>query len=668
MTAENIREEDNLWKQVENGKFNVIYALPEAILGPITYFQKHILNRPKSAFFANLVTIAIDEAHIIRSWGEFRQEYRLLNTLRDHFPNIPFLLASATLTSDMINYVITACKLRNPLIIRQSVRRTNLGLWVIPIEEPDLKELAVLIPKKLEKGEQIPKTLIFLNNIGEVNRIAAFLRQCLPEHLQSHGKDIIGAYHGRLDTPTKVKHFQSLFNGMGRIVVCTDAFGLGVDVRDIQRVVLWDIDSSLYIDTLSQRTGRAGRDQSLKALAVAFASPTNLKDPPATTQPTIPIQDIDPFTVAVTVENKALIQSLKPFMSSMPRIIKGDQRKPTASGLHPSVRWTLKTDGCRQGPSLICFDEEDPYLKVGTLDCDNCYVEYLIRNNRINEPPVIFGIPLRRTIAYRNYLRRNNLPLPETQHKRAAKARNAPSRMGPYVDDERRESLENDLQAWRDITIASKKLATSCIPGRMLLSDAAISKIVQENTVRYMHSEEDIRWQLRTLYKFPGALLEKHLSSLLDCIHVSLEKSLEHQKERQVDKECLLAEEHQRSTEEQPGNLTITSTASESNQPLQSQYPSLLVPRLFIPGYRSQQSTPVLGTHPIRNQLPIPGPRIPLGEIPQVITGMDNGESRPKLTLKIDLRRFREECPAGVAELEQHLKRRRVDHMSEELG
>jgi ATP-dependent DNA helicase RecQ len=248
------------------------------LLDSTSYFFKDILNNPKCRFFTNLMAIAIDEAHVVRSWGDFREKYWQLNLFRDFLPNIPVMITSATLTPDTIRYIIKAVKLQNPVIVQQSICRINLGLWVLPVLEPGLNELEMLIPKiePSETAEKIPKTLVFLDNTLRVNEITRFLRQLLPEHLRQDADRIIRAYHGPIDAPTKAASYELVKGGIARIVLSTDAFGLGVDVRDVTRVVLWEINSALYIDSLFQRIGRGGRDHSLTALAVAFASETRL--------------------------------------------------------------------------------------------------------------------------------------------------------------------------------------------------------------------------------------------------------------------------------------------------------------------------------------------------------------------------------------------------------
>ena len=59
-----------LWRRIENGEFEIVYATPETILDPTGYFFKIILQNRKSAFHKKLVAVAIDECHVAESWGQ----------------------------------------------------------------------------------------------------------------------------------------------------------------------------------------------------------------------------------------------------------------------------------------------------------------------------------------------------------------------------------------------------------------------------------------------------------------------------------------------------------------------------------------------------------------------------------------------------------------------
>jgi Lhr-like helicase len=120
-------------------------------------------------------------------------------------------------------------------------------------------DLNILIPGTASVKDDIPTTLVFIDNRIMANRVAKSLRRQLPAWLQSDGKEIIRVYHSPLDDAAKATTAEGLTNETTRIVVCTDAFGMGVNVKNISRVVQWSLNSQIGIKFVPKnRSGRAG--------------------------------------------------------------------------------------------------------------------------------------------------------------------------------------------------------------------------------------------------------------------------------------------------------------------------------------------------------------------------------------------------------------------------
>src|SRR5438552_5982792 len=170
--------------------------------------------------------------------------------------------------------------------------------------------------------------------------------------MQSQGSKIIRAYSAPLDEISKEETRIGLKNESVRIAVCTEALGMGVDIRTITRVVQYGLDSTVDIRNLYQRFGRVGRDPSTIGLALVFVTTTNLR-----TKETLPItekgqdgmsmredeeypiiDDNDGYTIAMTEENWPVIQSFLHTMHEGPKTDKkGRQAKATEGNLAHGV-------------------------------------------------------------------------------------------------------------------------------------------------------------------------------------------------------------------------------------------------------------------------------------------------------------------------------------------
>ena len=174
----------SVWRKIEKGEFQVVLTTPEALLSPVGYFFRNIQRNRKSQFYSRLVGIVIDECQCVKSWGAFVPDYRQLGTLRDRFPNTILAGFSATMTPPDIAFFKKHCKMRNAVLIKQSVRRHNLKIWVARVHQKGYDDLRILIPDNLTSADDIPQTLIFVHGRMEANDVAKWLRKLLPAELR----------------------------------------------------------------------------------------------------------------------------------------------------------------------------------------------------------------------------------------------------------------------------------------------------------------------------------------------------------------------------------------------------------------------------------------------------------------------------------------------------
>jgi len=223
------------------GDIKFLYLSPERLLSDLVRERIRYMK-------VNL--IAIDEAHCISQWGyDFRPPYLHLTELRELHPAIPVLALTATATERVAADIQVKLNFKNGQVFRKSFERLNLS-YLVYNEENKLRKL-ISIAKNV-KGSGI----IYVRNRRETQEVSRQL------NLEGITSDF---YHAGLDTPLRMKKQSAWKNSEIRIMVATNAFGMGIDKADVRFVVHLDLPESL--EAYYQEAGRGGRDEK-KAYAV----------------------------------------------------------------------------------------------------------------------------------------------------------------------------------------------------------------------------------------------------------------------------------------------------------------------------------------------------------------------------------------------------------------
>jgi len=223
------------------GNFKFLYLSPERL-----HTEIFLARLPRMK--VNL--IAIDEAHCISQWGyDFRPSYLKIAAIREYLPNTPFLALTASATTQVVEDIQEKLKFKEKNTFKKSFERKNL-VYVVREVEDKLKYLIKIVQSTPGTG------VVYVRNRKKTKEIAEFLR-----------KNNITAdfYHAGLNETDKDHKQNQWKTGKCRIIVSTNAFGMGIDKPDVRFVVHMDLPDSL--EAYFQEAGRGGRDEK-KAYAV----------------------------------------------------------------------------------------------------------------------------------------------------------------------------------------------------------------------------------------------------------------------------------------------------------------------------------------------------------------------------------------------------------------
>lgn len=240
-----------IYNQAVFGRLKFLYVSPERLIT-----QRFIDLIPRM----NINLIAVDESHCISQWGyDFRPPYLQIANIRPYLPGVPVLALTATATPQVVDDIMLRLKFTKRNVFQTSYERKNLTYNVI--YHADKFGNLVKLFQRMNSGSGI----VYVRNRRRTREMA--------DYLSARGIKAT-YYHAGLEARQRDERQAAWMRGHFKVIVATNAFGMGIDKPDVRLVVHMDLPDSL--EAYFQEAGRGGRD-GLEAEAFLLVSDQDIK-------------------------------------------------------------------------------------------------------------------------------------------------------------------------------------------------------------------------------------------------------------------------------------------------------------------------------------------------------------------------------------------------------
>lgn len=226
------------WESITNGGCHFLYIAPERLL------SERFMAEMRTLKTASL--LVVDEAHCISQWGyDFRPSYLGIATLRRVLPrHVPLLALTASATPKVQSDICSILEMKDPAVFRLSFARPNISYVVRPCEDR-VRQIAHILSR-------VPgSSIVYVRS----RRLTADIASQLAEMVEGL---TVAPFHAGMEFSLKEERINEWRAGRLRVMVATNAFGMGIDKPDVRTVIHYDLPPSL--EEYYQEAGRAGRD------------------------------------------------------------------------------------------------------------------------------------------------------------------------------------------------------------------------------------------------------------------------------------------------------------------------------------------------------------------------------------------------------------------------
>lgn len=229
-------EQYSVWERLAAGQLKLLYLSPERL-------ERLVARRDR----IRLARLAVDEAHCISEWGhEFRPHYRDIGRHRQALGNPPTIAVTATATPETRDDIVRVLGLRQPARVTMSFDRPNLHFAVRRCRDvADRLRKGIALIREVRAGSVV----VYVPTRNQTDGVTALLRR---------RRVLAEPYHGALPADERQRILEAFVDGRVRVIVATNAFGMGIDKPDVRRVIHLGLPTRP--EAYYQEAGRAGRD------------------------------------------------------------------------------------------------------------------------------------------------------------------------------------------------------------------------------------------------------------------------------------------------------------------------------------------------------------------------------------------------------------------------
>ena len=233
------------------GDYKFLYVSPERLATEVFLLK---LKQMK------VCLLAVDESHCISQWGyDFRPSYLQIAEIRTYIPDVPVLALTATATPEVVEDIQKQLHFRNGKVFKKSFARKNIAYVVRHTEDKMGYMFRIL--------EAVPGTsIVYVRSRKRTKEVADLL------NAQGVSADY---YHAGLSNEAKDQRQMDWKSGKCRVIVATNAFGMGIDKPDVRTVIHLDLPDTL--EAYFQEAGRAGRDEKKAYATLLYNNSDNAK-------------------------------------------------------------------------------------------------------------------------------------------------------------------------------------------------------------------------------------------------------------------------------------------------------------------------------------------------------------------------------------------------------